>query len=409
MYRPRLLAAALGRARRGFPSVLVTGPRQSGKTTFLRREAGASADYASFDDPAERDFAITDPVGFLDRFGSRPTILDEIQYVPELLPHLKLRIDAAPGGAGRWLLTGSQQFGLMRGVSESLAGRVAILELPPFSHPELPRSRLETVLWNGGYPVPALHPGRRDLWLRGYVATYLERDVRQLKSIADLRAFSQFLSLAAARHSQEFHPAGLARDLGVSQPTVKSWAGVLEASYVAFFLPPWFRNYGKRVVKTPKLYFLDSAIAAFLTRQPDAASALAGPLGGAFFEGWVIAEAVKAFMARGQRPDLYFWRSHDGLEVDLLIVLGGKLHPVEITLSSTPGAGHIAPLRRFIAAAGSDAARTGLVVCRAREAMHLPEGHRSLPWHEFPAWLAARLQGQIKGGPSMRRGRQENA
>jgi predicted AAA+ superfamily ATPase len=391
MYRKRLLAAALRRARAGFPAVLVTGPRQSGKTTFLRREAGRGADYVSFDDPAEREFAAADPAGFLARFSGRVAILDEIQHAPGLLSHLKLRIDAEPRRNGRWLLTGSQQFGLMREASESLAGRVAILELPPFSHAELPRPGLEKTLWNGGYPIPALHPARRELWLRSYVATYLERDARQIRNIPDLRAFSQFLALAAARHGQEFHPAEVARELGVSQPTVKSWAGVLEASYVAFFLPPWFRNYGKRVVKTPKLYFLDAALASHLTRQPDAASALAGPLGGALFEGWVVAEAAKAFMARGRKPELYFWRSHDGLEVDLLIMLGGKLHPVEIKLTATPGAGHAGSLQRFRSAAGTDAAGSGLIVCRVGKARELPGGHLALPWHEFPRWLSGRL------------------
>ena len=174
----------------------------------------ARVDYVSFDDPAERDFAAADPAGFLARLTGRAAILEEIQYVPGLLSHLKLRIDAEPEHCGRWLLTGSQQFGLMRDAGESLAGRVAILELPPFAHGELPRASLEKTLWNGGYPIPALHPGRRDLWLRGYVATYLERDARQIRNIPDLRTFSQFLSLAAARHGQEFHPADLARELG---------------------------------------------------------------------------------------------------------------------------------------------------------------------------------------------------
>lgn len=390
MYLQRLLSVTLQRAIAGFPAVLVTGPRQSGKTTFLRNEAGEGVDYVSFDDAVERDFAIGDPAGFLARFTGRAVILDEIQYVPALLSRIKLCIDAEPDRCGRWLLTGSQQFGMMRDVSESLAGRVAILDLPPFSHEELPRASLDETIWNGGYPIPALHPDRRDLWLRGYLSTYLERDVRQLRNIPDLRVFSQFLSLAAARHGQEFHPADLARELGVSQPTVKSWAGVLEASWVAHFLPPWFRNYGKRVVKTPKFYFLDSALANLLTRQPDAASALAGPMGGALFEGWVVAEAAKAFMARGQRPDLYFWRSHDGLEVDLLILLGGKLHPVEIKLTATPGTGHLEPIRRFLSAAGGDAAETGIIVCRTESPRELPGGHLALPWHQFPKWLELR-------------------
>ena len=391
MYQQRQLAPALHQARAGFPAVLITGPRQSGKTTFLKHEAGSQVDYISFDDPLERDFAAVDPAGFLGRFTSRPVILDEIQYVPQLLSHLKMRIDQDPSHCGHWLLTGSQQFGLMRDVSESLAGRVAVLELPPFSHEEFPRPTLEEVLWNGGYPVVAMHPERRDMWLRSYVATYIERDVRQIRNIPDLRVFNQFLNLAAARHGQEFHAADLSRELGITQPTVKSWGGVLEASYIAHFLPPWFRNYGKRVVKTPKFYFYDCALVNLLTRQPDANAALAGPMGGALLEGWVVTEAVKAFMALGRKPDLYFWRSHDGLEVDLLIVINGKLQPIEIKLTATPGAGHLAPIDRFIAAAGDEAYPQGVLVCRTENERALPHGHIALPWQAFPQWLRARL------------------
>jgi uncharacterized protein len=400
VYRERQLAAVLRQALAGFPAVLVTGPRQSGKTTFLRHEAGEGVGYVSFDDPIERDFATVDPVGFLARFKQRAVILDEIQYVPSLLSQLKMRIDAEPQRCGRWLLTGSQQFGLMRDVSESLAGRIAILELPPFSHGELPRASLDKALWNGGYPIPALHPERRDLWLRGYIATYIERDVRQIRNIPYLRTFSQFLALAASRHGQQFHPADAARELGVSQPTIKSWAGVLEASYVAYLLPPWFRNYGKRVVKTPKLYFQDSALVSLLTRQPDAAAALAGPLAGALFEGWVVTEAVKAFMALGRKPELYFWRSHDGLEVDLLIVIGGKLQAVEVKLTATPGPGHLEPLTRFLSMARKEAIGPGLIVCRAAKVRDLPNGHRALPWKEFPGWLHKRLAGESGGKAS---------
>ena len=279
----------------------------------------------------------------------------------------------------------------MRDVSESLAGRVAILELPPFSQTEFARSDLEAVLWNGGYPIPAMHPDRRDLWLRSYVSTYIERDVRQIRNIPDLRVFNQFLNLAAARHSQEFHPADLSRELGITQPTVKSWGGVLEASYIAHFLPPWFRNYGKRVVKTPKFYFHDAALVNLLTRQPDATSALAGPMGGPLLEGWVVTEATKAFMSLGRKPDVYFWRSHDGLEVDLLIVIDGKLHPVEIKLTATPVVGHVDPINRFLAVAGDEAAPQGILVCRTETELALPNGHIAMPWQSFPAWLRKRL------------------
>jgi predicted AAA+ superfamily ATPase len=393
MYFQRQLAATLRKAIAGFPAVLLTGPRQSGKTTFLRHEAGEQIDYVSFDDPLERDFATVDPAGFLGRFADRPVIFDEIQYVPGLLPHLKMHIDAAPERCGHWLLTGSQQFGLMRDVSESLAGRVALLELPPFSHVEYPRERIETTLWNGSYPIPALYPERRDLWLRSYIATYIERDVRQIRAIPDLHSFQHFLSLAAARHAQEFHAADLSRELGISQPTVKSWGSVLEASYLAFFLPPWFRNYGKRVIKSPKLYFFDPALASLLTRQPDAAAALAGPLGGALLEGWIVIETVKTFMAQGRKPDVFFWRSHDGLEVDLLIVIDGKLQAVEIKMTASPHAGHVQPLDRFITAAGAEAHATGLLVCRTESRRSLPGGHTALPWADFPHWLQTKLSG----------------
>jgi predicted AAA+ superfamily ATPase len=395
MYQQRALAPILHRALLGFPAILLTGPRQSGKTTFLRHEAGEQSEYVSFDDPLERDFAAVDPAGFLDRFVDRPVILDEIQYVPVLLSHLKMRIDKEPGRCGRWLLTGSQQFSLMRDISESLAGRVAILELPPFSHAEFARPELEDVLWNGGYPIPAMHPDRRDLWLRGYVSTYIERDVRQIRNIPDLAAFNQFLSLVAARHSQEFHPADLSRELGVTQPTVKSWGGVLEASYVSYFLPPWSRNYGKRVVKTPKFYFYDAALVTLLTRQPNAIAALAGPMGGPLLEGWVVTESVKAFMSVGRKPELYFWRSHDGLEVDLLIVINGKLQPVEIKLTATPGAGHVEPINRFLSIAGEEAGKQGLIVCRTESERALPNGHMAIPWHAFSDWLRMRLIGAV--------------
>lgn len=171
------------------------------------------------------------------------------------------------------------------------------------------------------------------------------------------------------------------------------WLRSYVASYIAHFLPPWFRNYGKRVVKTPKFYFYDSALVNLLTRQPDASAALAGPMGGALLEGWVVTEAVKAFMALGRKQDLYFWRSHDGLEVDLLIVINGKLQPIEIKLTATPSAGHDAPIERFITAAGDEAYPQGIVICLAETEKVLPNGHLALPWKAFPQWLRIRLAG----------------
>jgi hypothetical protein len=394
MYRKRLLSPALKRALAQFPAVLITGPRQSGKTTFLRQECGR-ASYVSLDEPQERQFALSDPNGFLDRFAGRSVILDEVQNAPELLPYLKGRIDAARDDRGRWILTGSQQFALMRGVSESLAGRVAILELLPFSTLELgsaAAASLEQTVVAGLYPEPALHPDRRSLWLRSYVQTYIERDIRQLQNIRNLRSFETFVGLCAARHGQEFSPAGLGREAGVSLPTAKAWAGLLEASYVCRLLRPYFRNYGKRLVKSPKLYFHDPGLVSALTRQPNGEAALAGPLGGALLEGLVVAETWKIFAAAGLEHESYFWRTRDGMEVDLIVRAGGRLHPIEVKLTATPTRGHCSGLDRFRKIAKDEAADGGLVVCRVRKEVPLPFGNRAIPWQEYPAWLQDRLR-----------------
>lgn len=393
MYVRRYLSDTLQKAMEQFPAVLVTGPRQAGKTTLLQHEMGEAAAYVSFDDPVERSFARADPNGFLDRFGDRPVILDEIQYAPELLSSLKLRIDKDRQRNGRWLLTGSQQFHLMRNVGESLAGRVAILDQLPFSIDELSGQAppLEQFLWNGCYPEPALYPDKRDLWLRAYIQTYLERDVRQLQNVRDLRAFEQFVALACARHSQEFNSAGFSRETGVTLPTAKSWAGLLEASYLLYLLPPFFNNLGKRITKSPKLYMLDPAIVSFLTRQPSPDAALAGAMGGALFEGLMVVEAVKAFTNSGLKPSLWYWRSHDGLEVDLILQSGGKLIPIEIKLTTTPQPTHLEGLKKFRALAGEVNCNPGILVCRVPVEQPLPFGVTAVPWQGFSAWVKRKI------------------
>jgi predicted AAA+ superfamily ATPase len=393
-YVPRRLAGPLAQALTSFPAVLVTGPRQSGKTTLLRQELGETSLYVTFDDPLEREVARSDPETFLDRFSGRRAILDEVQYVPELFQYLKIRIDGDRQERGRWLLTGSQQFGLMANLTESLAGRVAILELLPLGIDEVPPGEpasAEQAIWLGGYPEPRLRPEARDLWMRSYIATYVERDVRQLQNVQDLRAFETFVSLCATRHGQALNMAALSREAGISQPTVKSWIGALEATYLVWLLPPYFESFGKRVVRSPKLYLLDPGLACTLTRQPSAEAALAGAMGGALFEGLVVSEAVKAFAHSGLRPELFYWRSHDGLEVDLLVSLGGELVPVEIKSTATPTGRHARPLNRFVDTAGKAAAKRGLLVCRVPEPRPLPGGHLALPWAQFPGWLRERL------------------
>ncbi len=391
MYVPRELTTTFKKAIGQFPAVLVTGPRQSGKSTFVQHVLEGTP-YLTFDDPLNREFAEEDPNGFLDPYQGRAVILDEIQYVPSLFNYLKIHIDQNRT-PGNWILTGSQQFSLMKNVSETLAGRIALLDLAPFSLAELKGRDLQSICWTGLYPEPACHPERRDLWVRSYVQTYLERDVRQLEKIREFKSFETFVRLCAAFHGQEFHAAGLARDCGVSQPTIKAWSKVLEASYVTLMLPPFFRNYGKRIIKSPKSYFVDPALVAYLTRQPSTEALLRGSMGGFLFEGVVVAEAWKAFIHQGLQPGIFFWRSQDGLEVDLLVQAGGKVWPVEIKLTATPRAAHAKVLDRFQTLAGEEAGEQGVVVCTVNKETPLPGGHLALPWTEFPGWIRERASG----------------
>jgi predicted AAA+ superfamily ATPase len=390
MYKKRLLSRILNLALRQFPAVLLTGPRQSGKTTFLSHELAGRFSIVSFDDPLSRNFARQDPNGFLDQFKGKPVMLDEIQYVADILPYIKMRIDASRQDYGKWVLTGSQQFALMQNISESLAGRIALLELLPFNQEELRHAfdKLADYVWTGAYPEPALQPAKRDLWISSYIQTYLERDIRLLHNVQDLHVFELFVATCAARHGQTFNKADVAREIGIAEPTVKAWGSLLSASYITHLLPPYFRNYSKRLIKSPKLYFIDSSLVCALTRQPDAQSALAGQMGGALFEGLIVSETIKAFTHNGKRADCYYWRSHDGMEVDLLVQVQGKYLPVEIKLTSTPTLKHIQPLNKFKTLAGKDASATGILVCRTRQKIQMPDNNIALPWHQYPKYIS---------------------
>jgi hypothetical protein len=282
----------------------------------------------------------------------------------------------------------------MRNVSESLAGRIAILDQLPFSIAEFQGRRLSTLealFWHGCYPEPSLYPEKHDLWFRSYLQTYIECDVRQLQNIRDLRAFEQFVALACARHAQEFNSAAFSRETGVTLPTAKSWGGVLEASYLLWFLPPFYKNLGKRVTKAPKLYMLDPAIVCYLTRQPSGEAALAGAMGGTLFEGLMVMEAVKYFTNAGLKPALWYWRSHDGLEVDLILQKNATFVPIEIKLTATPTTAHLDGLKRFRALAGEKICEPGILVCRVPDRQPLPYGITALPWHDFSRWIAERM------------------
>jgi predicted AAA+ superfamily ATPase len=354
---PRTATSTLHRLAKGFPVIALTGPRQSGKTT-LAKAAFADKPYVSLENPDEREFAELDPRRFLQRF-TEGAILDEAQRCPALLSWVQGLVDER-GRMGDFILTGSAQFDLMSGVTQSLAGRVGRVELLPLSAGELagvdrqPRS-LEAMLWQGGYP--ALYD--RDLspsdWFSNYVATYVERDVRQLIAIRDLTQFQRFVRMCAARSSQMLNLTALGADCGVSAVTARDWLSVLEASYLVMRLPPYHRNFGKRLVKTPKLYFLDVGLMAWLLGIRDAASIETHASRGALFETWVVSELVKQRFHAGQPADLYFWRDHVGHEVDVLYETPQGLQAIEIKSGSTFAADWPQAAQKWRTLAGNDA------------------------------------------------------
>ena len=333
---PRQAKATLDRLAKGFPIILLTGPRQSGKTT-LARACFAHKPYVSLENPEVHNFAQSDPKRFFAQFPEG-TIIDEIQRQPELLSWLQTLVDERQR-MGDFVITGSAQFDLMAGVTQSLAGRVGRVELLPLSAVELGETRLHhdlnQTLLTGGYPAlfdRALAPSD---WFPNYVATYIERDVRQLVVVRDLNLFQRFLRLCAARSGQLINLASLGAEAGISAVTARQWLGVLETSYIAMRLQPYHRNFGKRLVKTPKLYFLDTGLMAWLLGIRDADTLKLHPARGAIFESWVISEKIKQHFNAGQAFDHYFWRDNTGHEVDLVVEQELALHAIEIKSGAT--------------------------------------------------------------------------
>jgi len=355
-YRARGGSDSWREASTQFPVLLLTGPRQVGKTTLLRHLSGANRRYVTLDDLAARDLARRDPVLFLQKYPP-PVLIDEIQYAPEVLTAIKLAVDR-DRRAGAFWLTGSQQFAVMKGITETLAGRVAILTLlgftqreadgrpaalPPFLPDEAAlRARSTTAaalslpdvyrrIWRGG--MPALVTGQirdRDLFYRSYVQTYLERDVRDLTQVGDLNAFGRFLRAVAARTAQMLNYSDLARDCSVSVNTARKWMSVLEGSFQVAILPAYHTNLSKRLYSTPKLHFLDTGLCAYLTEWSSPETLEAGAMSGAIFESFVFSEILKTWHNRGRRPAFHYYRDKDGREIDLLISYDGRLWPIEI-------------------------------------------------------------------------------
>jgi predicted AAA+ superfamily ATPase len=356
-YIDRAIEPIIQKAAREFPAIVLTGPRQSGKTTLLKHLFGNVARDVSLERPDLRAAAMADPNGFLDLYPP-PVIFDEAQFAAGLLPYVKERLDDRRALRGQYLLTGSQNLNLASEVTESLAGRAAMLRLLPLSQREIagdhgralpwepssfvPRARASeadqwTKFLRGGYPELAAEPDRDiTLWHSSYVQTYLERDVRSLRQVGDLASFQSFLRALAARSGQLLNLSELSRDLGIVMNTAKSWLSVLEATFQVVVLRPYHVNIGKRLVKSPKVYFTDTGTLCYLTGLKDAAHARSGPMGGVIFETAVLMEILKTIISRGEEPRIYFWRTATGVEVDLLVDTGDRLIPIEVKLSSTP-------------------------------------------------------------------------
>lgn len=333
----RTIAPVLQQRAASYPVVTMTGPRQSGKTTLCRMTF-PEMPYANLERPDLRAFAHDDPRGFLANYP-HGAIFDEIQRVPDLLSWIQVDVDQRRQ-MGRFILTGSHQFELSQQISQSLAGRTALLRLLPLSIAELqPASptHIDSLIFRGGYPrihADALNPA---VAMSDYFETYVQRDLRDLLEIRNLALFEKFVRLAAGRVGQLLNMQSLAADAGVSGNTASHWISILEASYIVFRLPPWFENIGKRLVKTSKLYFYDTALAAWLMGISQIEHLAAHPLRGGLFENLAVLEFLKAYANRGERPNLHFYRDSAGQEADLLLETGRQLHLVEIKSAQTIG------------------------------------------------------------------------
>ncbi|MGH8696910.1 MAG: ATP-binding protein [Burkholderiales bacterium] len=377
---PGVLAAA-----RSFPCAVLTGPRRAGKT-WLLRHLFPRASYHLFEDPDVVARFRSDPQGFLDGVA-QPAILDEIQNAPEVFNFVRARIDRAPRRTGQWFLTGSQEAGLMRNVTESMAGRAAVLQLMPMSV----RENAKVTLLRGGFPEVLARPSAARVWFSSYLQTYLERDVRAISAIQDLATFRRFLSLLATRHGQVLNKSDLAAPLGMSVPGVGRWLAILEATAQILVIPPWFENLGKRLIKSPKVYIADSGLACHLLGIDTAADLEKSPFLGVLFEGFVAAEIVKAQANAGRRRELYYFRDQQGLEVDFLVPgRSGAVRLVEAKASRTVTPAMAAPMRRLAQAYRQRDSRRRmemLVVHRPPRAgvasRALAPGVQAVAWQDF--------------------------
>lgn len=404
MYIDRHITNSLRELMGQFPSILISGQRQVGKSTLLKHIAGEDFTYLTFDDPLLVKRVKEDPHLFmLDHPGK--LILDEIQLAPELFPYLKMKIDQKEEN-GRYLLSGSQAFHLMKHVSESMAGRIAILHLAgfnlreiqkmPFTGPFIPcqkelmkRKKISLsnddiwqFIFQGSYPRLHTETINKDAWYAAYTASYIERDVRQLVNVGNTSDFMKFLSAVAARSGGLLNYSAIAMELGIAVNTAKNWLNILETSGIIYLLEPWHSNHLKRALKTPKIYVTDTGLLAWLTRWPTTETIRAGAQAGQFFESYVIGEIIKSFYNSGiSRPELYYYRDKDQNEIDLIIQAGRTLFPVEIKMTASPNAQMAKSFKYLpkIAEANGLEVGNGTIICQYPEMMHLKEDLIAIP------------------------------
>ncbi len=395
MYIPRYLEDIILKTHRTFKVLYLGGPRQVGKTTLLSRLAQRlKMRYVSLDDLSARELARQDPELFLQKFPA-PLFIDEVQYAPALFPFVKLRVDGTKRNGQYWL-TGSQQFSIMKNLQESLAGRVGILSLLGFSAAEeqkIPKVKmpflpmqsrnfykptdLQSVfrrIFRGFFPALASRdPPSIEMFFNSYVQTYLDRDLRDIFNISRLSTFHIFLQLCAARTGQILNYSALASDAGVSVHAAREWIHILETSMQIYLLKPYYRNVSKRIIKSPKLYFLDTGLAAFLTKWKSPESLMSGAMAGAFFETYIIGEIIKSYLYRGEEPPIYYFRDKEHHEVDLLIERNNTIYPIEIKIASRINASAVNNMiyfRKKIPNAGN-----GAVICLAKNQLPIDRMH----------------------------------
>ena len=400
MYKKRTLEKQINLLTNQFKVLLITGARQVGKSTLLKY-CDSDRNYVTLDDYSARELAINEPELFLQRYKA-PIIIDEIQYAPNLLSYIKIAVDNSDLNGQYWL-TGSQQFHLMKNVTESLAGRVAVLELKGFSLKEISdedqkpffstndfielmrnKSKVRDlqdiyeIIWKGSYPAINVNNSNWETFYSSYLQTYIERDIKDLHVVKNEMDFLKFLKVLASRTGQMLNYRDIANEIGISGNTIKSWVSILVSSNIVYLLQPYFSNLNKRLVKTPKIYFLDTGLCSYLTNWETSKTLESGAMSGAMFETFVVSEIIKSYVHNAKTPNIYYYRDKDKREIDVIIEKNGKLYPIEIKKTANPDKNM---LKNF-SVIPDEKRGEGAVVCLCKEDFPVTKDVNAIPvWY----------------------------